>query len=309
MLKILLARFQQGHRTSSYPLAAPSLPDRFRGAPALDPAKCVAGCTKCIEACPTDALGRGAGSQSLELDMGRCLFCTDCTTACPEGAISFTSEYRLGARAREHLVVRGEFEPRAKALEEKTRRLFGRSLKLRVVSAGGCNGCEADVNVLGTIVFDLGRFGIQFVASPRHADGVLVTGPVTTNMRLALQKTYDAVPSPKIVIAVGACAISGGPYAGLPEVHGGAGAILPVDLHVPGCPPHPFTILDGLLGLLGRLEDDPKGTWSDRARAAASKIEEENREEARRWGARRADEAARLLGVGTREQSDATPRK
>jgi len=109
------------------------------------------------------------------------------------------------------------------------------------------------VNVLNTVVFDLGRFGIQFVASPRHADGLLITGPVTENMRLALQKTYEAVPSPKIVIAVGACAIAGGPFIDHPEVHNGADRVVPVDLYVPGCPPHPITILDALLRLLGRL--------------------------------------------------------
>ena len=125
---------------------------------------------------------------------------------------------------------------------------------LRVVSAGGCNGCEADVAVLGTVVFDLGRYGIQYVASPRHADGLLITGPVTENMRAALQATYDAVPPPKIVIAVGACAISGGPYVDHPEVANGADQVVPVDLYVPGCPPHPFTILDGLLELLGRIK-------------------------------------------------------
>ncbi len=109
--------------------------------------------------------------------------------------------------------------------------------------------------MLNTIVFDLARFGVQFVASPRHADGLLITGPVTCNMRLALKKTYDAIPEPKIVIAVGACAISGGPFADYPEVHNGADGILPVDLYVPGCPPHPVTILDGLLRLLGKMEE------------------------------------------------------
>ena len=143
----------------------------------------------------------------------------------------------------------------AAELDKKMIKIFGRSLKLRQVSAGGCNACEADVNVLGTIGWDLGRFGIQFVASPRHADGLLITGPVTQNMELALKKTYDAVADPKIVIAVGACAVSGGPYIGHPEVHNGAETILPVDLFVPGCPPHPLTILDGLLRLLGRIQE------------------------------------------------------
>jgi Ni,Fe-hydrogenase III small subunit/ferredoxin len=251
MLATLRARFQQGYRTTGFPAAPPVLPERFRGCPVIDPARCTAGCSRCAAVCPTGAVSR-KGNEPV-LDLGRCLFCGECAEACAEGAIVFGADHRLAVRNREDLIRNREPFRLAGELEEKTCRLFRRSLKLRQVSAGGCNACEADTNVLTTVVFDLGRFGIQFVASPRHADGLLVTGPVTENMRLALQKTYEAVPSPKIVIAVGACAISGGPYIGHPEVHGGAAGQLPVDLFVPGCPPHPFTILDGLLRLLGRM--------------------------------------------------------
>ncbi len=253
MFKSLLARAHQGHRTTAWPEAGPVLSERFRGPPVIDRAKCAEGCTACVDACPTQAITlQDTGAQ---LDLGRCLFCTDCVDACPTGAVTHSGEYRLASRTRDGLLYAQHYEPRAIALDEAMRRLFGRSLKLRQVSAGGCNGCESDVNVLGTIAFDLGRFGIQFVASPRHADGVLITGPVTQNMKLALEKTYAAVPDPKLVIAVGACAISGGPYVDHPEVCGGVSAVLPVDLFIPGCAPHPYTILDGLLGMLGRLEN------------------------------------------------------
>lgn len=252
MLQVSLARLQQGYRTLAYPAQAPTLPERFRGLPVVDSSKCPDGCRACADACPTNAIT--VEGQGMRLDLGRCLFCTDCMEACPEGAIRYTSEYRLATRTRDALVLEGQALERARALEEKSRRLFGRSLKLRQVSAAGCNACEADLNVLGTVVFDMGRFGIQFVASPRHADGVVVTGPVSENMRAALLATYAAVPAPKLVIAVGACAISGGPFVDNPEVHNGCGALVPVDLFIPGCPPHPLTILDGLLRLLGRLE-------------------------------------------------------
>jgi Ni,Fe-hydrogenase III small subunit/formate hydrogenlyase subunit 6/NADH:ubiquinone oxidoreductase subunit I len=252
MLQISLARLQQGHRTIPYPAQEPTLPDRFRGLPVIDSARCPDGCQACADACPTDAIT--VDDKKVRLDLGRCLFCVDCTQACPQGAIRYTQDYRLATRTRADLTLEGQTLKLADALDEKSRRLFGRSLKLRQVCAGGCNACEADLNVLNTIVFDLGRFGIQFVASPRHADGMVVTGPVTQNMRSALLATYEAIPAPKLVIAVGACAISGGPYVDNPEVHNGCSSVLPVDLFIPGCPPHPLTILDGLLRLLGRLE-------------------------------------------------------
>jgi len=164
----------------------------------------------------------------------------------------------MAARRREDLVLgeTGKEERRlAEALDAKLRKVLGRSLRLRQVSAGGCGACEADTNVLGTIGWDLSRFGIQFVASPRHADGLLITGAVSGNMELALKKTYEAVPGPKIVIAVGACAIAGGPFVGHPEVRNGAEGVVPVDLFIPGCPPHPLTILDGLLRVVGKLRN------------------------------------------------------
>jgi Ni,Fe-hydrogenase III small subunit/NAD-dependent dihydropyrimidine dehydrogenase PreA subunit len=234
----------------------PVLPERFRGQPRIDATKCPDGCEKCVEACPTDALTRTKKGQ-LKLDLGKCLFCTDCAEACPPGAITYSRDHRLATRTRQDLVLGGQELRLADALDAQMKRLFGRSLKLRQVSAAGCNGCEADVNVLNTLVFDLGRFGIQFVASPRHADGLLITGPVSENMRRALEIAYECVPTPRLVIAIGACAISGGPFAGFPEQHNGADGIVPVDLYIPGCPPHPFTILDGLLRLLGRLDGTP----------------------------------------------------
>jgi Ni,Fe-hydrogenase III small subunit/NAD-dependent dihydropyrimidine dehydrogenase PreA subunit len=248
MLKLLKERVAQGNRTLT-DVEAARLPDRFRGRPLLEPARCTTGCGSCAAACPTSAIH----TEPLRLDLGACVFCGECAEACPDGAIHMTPEHRLAARRRQDLVLDGSEQRLATALDREMLRLFGRSLKLRQVSAGGCNGCEAELVALGNVVFDLGRFGIQFVASPRHADGIVVTGPVTTNMELALRETYAAVPDPKLVIAVGACAISGGVFAGAEAVRG-MPADIPVDLYVPGCPPHPLTVLDGLLRLLGRLE-------------------------------------------------------
>jgi Ni,Fe-hydrogenase III small subunit/ferredoxin len=256
VIDILKFRLGYGRQTVEFPDGPPRFPARFRGRPVVDAASCAQGCAACAELCPTEAI-LDPGTASVRIDLGRCTFCGECAEACPPGAIAFGSDHRLASRSRDDLVVSRDVPVLAAALGDEMRRVFGRSLKLRQVSAAGCNGCEAELNASGNIQFDVGRFGIQFVASPRHADGLVVTGPVSENMRLALRKTYEAVPSPRIVVAVGACAISGGPFRGSPAVAGGAAAALdgiPVDLYVPGCPPHPITFLDGMLRLLGRLK-------------------------------------------------------
>jgi Ni,Fe-hydrogenase III small subunit/formate hydrogenlyase subunit 6/NADH:ubiquinone oxidoreductase subunit I len=260
VLDTIAHRLRHGCQTMAFPKEpAPSLPDRHGGALRLDTSNCPDRCRECLPVCPTQAIASPENDRPMSLDLGKCLFCKACVEACPHEGIKETGDYRMAVRQRSDLVLGnpGQEDLRlAAALDKKLRSLFGRSLRLRQVSAGGCNACEADTNVLGTIGWDLGRFGIQFVASPRHADGLLITGAVSRNMELALKKTYDAVPAPKLVIAVGACAISGGPFIGHPEVLNGAENLLPVDLYIPGCPPHPLTILDGLLRLLGRLPKD-----------------------------------------------------
>ena len=226
------------------------MPALFRGRPELSRETDSSALARCAELCPTSALSVSEGRP--EIDLGRCIFCGDCVAAAPQRGTAFTQDWRLASSRREGLVVSGDGRPNVDALDSELRRLLGRSLRLRQVSAGGCNGCEVEVNALGNIVFDASRFGIEFVASPRHADGILVTGPVTANMREALMMTYEAVADPKPVIAAGACAISGGLFRGNEEVCNGIEDLLTVDLYVPGCPPHPYTILDGLLRLLGR---------------------------------------------------------
>ncbi len=252
MLRALKERLTiQGYRTISYPDGPVVLPERFRGYPTISDRLSNDEVEACVNACPWQALQAPNGK--LAVDMGRCLFCADCPAS---AGVSFANDdHCLATSSRNELHVRAD-EPHhyARILAPDLKKLFGRSLKFREVSAGGCNACEADTNVLSTIGWDLGRFGIQFVASPRHADGLWVTGPVTENMREALLKTWEAIPSPKIVVACGACAIAGGPFAGSPQVSIGLDSLLPVDLYIPGCPPHPVTILDGILRLQGRIK-------------------------------------------------------
>ena len=251
MFDLLRARMRQGMRTSAFPNGGADFPERFRGLPVLDPN--AESRPEQSGAAPSAFAERSRDGQPL-FDVGACLFspeeAVDCGSA---GAVVFTRDHRMASSNRDGLVSpTGEVEL-ARALDARMLQLFGRSLRLRSVVAGSCGGCEAELNALGNVVFDMSRFGIQFVASPRHADGVVITGAFNRNMRVALDKTLQATPGPKLVIAVGACAISGGPFRGSLEVADGIPSDIHVDLYVPGCPPHPLTMLDGLLRLLNRL--------------------------------------------------------
>jgi len=242
MLSVLKNRFEQGCRTNRYPKEKVKVFPRYRGRPVIQDNISQAILKACAASCPQDAID----VQNKKIDMGRCVFCGTCENA-SNGLIKFTNDYEISTSERADLITSGELPALAEHAKQHFKKLFGRSLQLRQVSAAGCNACEADLNVLATPFFDLGRFGINFVASPRHADGIVVTGPVSRNMKTALLQTYEATPAPKVVIAVGSCTISGGPFTGSSEITEGLDKILPVDLFIPGCPPHPMTNLHALL--------------------------------------------------------------
>lgn len=240
-------------------ITAATLPASFRGKPELHSALCRAGCSACADACPTSAIS----TNPLTMDLGACVFCPICVEACPDGAITFTNDYKMAATSRDGLLLCEGREIAPEACAREIQQLFGRSLKLRSISAGGCNGCELELNALGNVNFDMGRFGIEFVASPRHADAIVISGTTTRAMTHALEATYAAVPKPKLVILFGACAISGGIFQGSDQLarkfieqHG-------VDLYIPGCPPHPLTFIHGLLEYLRTSE--PKALSGERA--------------------------------------------
>jgi len=230
-------------------ITAATTPARFRGKPKLDPARCPDGCQVCVDVCPTGAIA----ANPLTIDLGACVFCPLCTEACPEGAITYTNGYKMAATSREGLRLHEDRAIEPEACSREIQRLFGRSLKLRSISAGGCNGCELELNALGNVNFDMGRFGVEFVASPRHADGVVISGTTTQAMAHALEATYEAVPHPKLVILFGACAISGGIFQGSDRLARETIEKYKIDLYIPGCPPHPLTFLHGLLGYLGKI--------------------------------------------------------
>lgn len=242
MLSVLKNRFEQGYRTNRYPEEQVKVFPRYRGKPVIQNNIAAKTLETCASSCPQDAID----VQNKKIDMGKCVFCGTCENV-SNGQIQFTNDYEISTAQRADLITSGDLPALAEHAKQHFKKLFGRSLQLRQVSAAGCNACEADLNVLATPFFDLARFGINFVASPRHADAIVVTGPISRNMKTALLQTYEATPAPKVVIAVGSCTISGGPFTGSPEITEGLDTILPVDLFIPGCPPHPMTNLHALL--------------------------------------------------------------
>lgn len=210
------------------------------------------------EVCASKAI-RIEGQTKITLDMGRCFLCGRCEEAAP-ALFKVESAFAAPARKKEELIeslgeiaANESFEKTGNELKQKIGKVLGRSLAVREVDAGSCNGCEIEVTALNNPVYDVERFGIHFVASPRHADVLLVTGPASRNMEIALKRTYEATPDPKVVVAVGACGCSGGIFGDTYATTGGIDKIVPVDVYIPGCPPRPEALLYGLLLAVDRI--------------------------------------------------------
>jgi NADH-quinone oxidoreductase B subunit len=248
---------KKGVVTSNYPRERFEPYDGHQGMPYIERSRCRMH-QSCIEVCPTGAISSRDGS--VQIDLGVCIFCGECSRSCPEGAIRITKEFELASRTREGLihpaVVKDDssLDLLGHKLEAKVMKALGRSLAVREVDAGSCNGCEVEVNSLTNAVHDIERFGIHIVASPRHADALLVTGPVTRNMEHALVQTYKATPEPKLVIAMGACACSGGIFKDNYASSNGVDKVLPVDVYIPGCPPRPQAIIYAFMLALEKVQ-------------------------------------------------------
>jgi Ni,Fe-hydrogenase III small subunit/NAD-dependent dihydropyrimidine dehydrogenase PreA subunit len=222
----------------------------FRGRPVISAPVNADEAEMLVKLCPVGAIQ----AEDFGIDLGKCVFCKECAFACPE-KISFTNDYKIASNDRTSLIVRhgtGNIDVNDSLVRKEVRKLFKNSLKLRQISAGGDNSGEMELNASGNVNFDMGRFGIDFVASPRHADGIVITGPITANMAEATQICYEAVPGPKIIILVGTDAISGGIFIDSPAIQRDFLDKYPVDLYVPGNPAHPLTFINGILRLLGK---------------------------------------------------------
>ncbi len=226
------------------------LPTLFRGRPEISDEACSDGCSACADVCPTEAILL----DPVRLDVGKCVFCKECVWACYKDKFSFTNDYKIATNVRERLIIaEGVIDPiklDVLKVRKEIVKFFGRSLKLRQVSAGGDNSGEMELNACSNVNFDMGRWGIEWVASPRHSDGIVITGPITENMSEALQICYDAIPIPKIIILAGTDAISGGIFADSPAINRSFLDNHHVDLYVPGNPPHPLTFINGVLEMI-----------------------------------------------------------
>jgi Ni,Fe-hydrogenase III small subunit/ferredoxin len=232
-------------------ITKPVLPEVFRGLPEITSKNCVTGCTICTEVCPTDAISM---ENRISIDLGKCVFCGECATDCPEQKIRFTNDYKIASNDRKRLIV-AEGVPTKITLDPANVRaeiksFFGSSLKLRQISAAGDNADENEMNACSNVNFDMGRYGIDWVASPRHADGIVITGPISEHMALPTQICYDAIPFPKIVILAGTNAISGGIFNDSKALNRSFLEQYPIDLYVPGYPPHPLTFINGVLEMI-----------------------------------------------------------
>jgi formate hydrogenlyase subunit 7 len=245
----------QGNASTAWPRSGRDGQTGVLGMPRFDPGQCTEGCRACADACLPQAITVAEPSQParLEVDFGRCVNCQLCIAVCPTGAFTESGDWAFGVRHRDDLMwAQALGSPDAQALERGIRRVFGRSLHVRHVDAGSCNGCETELQALDSPFYNLHRLGVFFTPSPRFADLLLVTGPVTYAMRGPLKEAYDAMAEPRFVMAVGTCAVSGGTNGGGYACGHGLDGELPVDVYLPGCPANPAAIIHALLMLLER---------------------------------------------------------